>query len=691
MASPYQVGIDLTMTDGVSGVLAAVSRSMFGLEGGVMRLTQGFANLRLGIVGAVAALTGIGLLKGLSHITEHSKELLDQQDKLIRSGVSLNDVLRMTGEYYSRIRKEIPTATGAEYLKQVNELRSVVGQEHAEKIAPWSHKLEAIISNATGKKAEGSGFQMWRALEMTGRTISDPEGSQKLADAFAQNIIGSGGKLTALMYQTMAKRAGVAWANAKPEFLAGPMSVVAAELGGDTAGTALMTAYMFMTGAGTLTKQQYDVMSRAGLINPKKVTVDKGGRINVQPGGIIGSSEFSGKGQFDLFGWSNKYLEPRLAALAMAGGDKKKARHEIEDVIMGAGAERLGQSRMSKEQRAAYDNFMAKVGRNRNTMRMLTMFTDPDFLRQIEKDMTQWGQASSIEKSYQRYITQNPKGVEQAYNAQHEAMMQSIGTPMMQMAIPIMQQMTAFFGAIGEFANSHPTAIKAIGVTIAALGAALTVLGTFAVGGAIVAALGLLGPVAGAIAGISAAVVGLGVAVIAAWPKIKSMFSSLGSWLYEKGASAWGWTKNIGAKAWEAIKGIGASFIDAIAALPGMVATAISKAISSIGSAISGALGRLNPFSKSSAPGEGMSAGGFQKMSNVIDFPRTRIDGAGSSRFGNQQSVVHSNIVVNLDGRQVGRTVVRQIVNHTNYQTSVGSQDTRGTWASPSATTGIAV
>ena len=92
-------------------------------------------------------------------------------------------------------------------------------------------------------------------MEMTGRSISDPMGTQKLADALSRDIIGSGGKLDATTYQTMAKRGGAAWANATPEFLAGPMSVVGAEdLGGETAGTAMMSAYMFMTGANTLAR-----------------------------------------------------------------------------------------------------------------------------------------------------------------------------------------------------------------------------------------------------------------------------------------------------------------------------------------------------------------------------------------------------------------------------------------------------
>ena len=86
--------------------------------------------------------------------------------------------------------------------------------------------------------------------------MSDPEGRRKLANALAQNIIGSGGKLNAGIYQTMAKRGGVSWAHADPKFLAGAGSVIAADLGGDTAGTALQSLYQLTSGATVMSKQQ---------------------------------------------------------------------------------------------------------------------------------------------------------------------------------------------------------------------------------------------------------------------------------------------------------------------------------------------------------------------------------------------------------------------------------------------------
>ena len=59
MANPYyQVGVDIGVSSNAPQVLGNIASHLLGLQGGVTRLTQGFANLRLGIIGAAFAMTG---------------------------------------------------------------------------------------------------------------------------------------------------------------------------------------------------------------------------------------------------------------------------------------------------------------------------------------------------------------------------------------------------------------------------------------------------------------------------------------------------------------------------------------------------------------------------------------------------------------------------------------------------------
>ncbi len=97
---------------------------------------------------------------------------------------------------------------------------------------------------------------------------------------------------------------------------------------------------------------------------------------------------------------------------------------------------------------------MAKFGRNRNVIRMLTMMSDPGFIEQIEKDVGQWSQASGIDKAYGDAMSRNPAMIKKAFGDQYESMMQSIGAPMMQAAISVTKAVTDLFTTIGKWANT---------------------------------------------------------------------------------------------------------------------------------------------------------------------------------------------------------------------------------------------
>lgn len=500
MTDVWQIGVKISLMNGMSPVLAVIAKDLLGIKGKVSDVENAFNGWKPALMGAGAVLAGGALIGSVFKMADGAKDLLDQQDKLQRSGMGLNDVLRIQKDYFDSVSKAIPTASADEYLKTINEMQSVVGLNMAQQTAPFALKLDAIIANALGKDAAGSGFSLWRALEMRGTTLSDPEGTSKLANAFAQDIIGSGGKLTADTFQTMAKRGGVSWINASPEFLAGPGAVVAADLGGDTAGTALMSLYQMLSGATTLSKQQYGVLEAAKLIDPTKVTEDKGGRINVAPGGIIGSDI----GMKNPYEWVQNVVKPALDKIS--GGDE-----------------------------TVFDSLLAKIGRNRNTTRMLTMFSDPGFNEQIMKDAALWQRASGVDQAYTDSMARNPKFIDQGFDAQYKSMMEALGGPMAQAAIPVMKSLTSMFQGAGAIANAHPEMIKLVGEALIGLGVGLATIGTVAiVGAAIMLAPG--GLVTVAITGIGAAVTAI---VAMNWSKIPDLLngfvSAIGSFIDKMG------------------------------------------------------------------------------------------------------------------------------------------------------------
>ena len=529
MASPYDIAIHISMQNGVSPVLALIAKDMLGLQMSAEKLEKAFArvgnSLKLMAGGAAGIFGGVEIGKGLLDIADKGEKLIHQQNMLVRAGVQYNDVLKLTGDAYKRIAKEVPTATGADVLRSINELRSVTGDTaRAEAATPMSLKLEALLSNATGKSAEGEGFKLWRAMEMKGITTSDPALTQKLMGAIIQDILGSGGKLDAGTYQAMAKTGGAAWIHASPGFITGPGSVLAGDLGGDRAGTAMMTLYQFLTGATTMSKQQYGVLKEAGLIDPTKVTTDKGGRINAQPGAIKGSLEHAD----NLYEWAQS-IKPQLEALAKIKGGKDAFGNLLDNDIFNAN--------------------LAKIGRNRNATKLLTMFTDPGFGDQIAKDISLWAQAQGIDDSYNTMIGRaapitsqmqlsggigardkqaedarkmaDYTAVMAAFQTQWESLMMAVGGPVARGLTPMLQGLTAELTKAGNWAETHQTQVKYIAEGIAAIAAAMVVMGGVAV---VAGAAMIIGPVTAAVAAIS-----LAVAAFAAmnWGAVASGFNML--------------------------------------------------------------------------------------------------------------------------------------------------------------------
>jgi hypothetical protein len=261
------------------------------------------------------------------------------------------------------------------------------------------------------------------------------------------------------------------WMNAKPESI-GPLAILAAELGGQTAGQTAMTLQQLQRGANTLSKQQGSVLEQAGLLDMSKVTKSGfgGGRLQVGPGGILGSQQYAG----DLPGWIKNVVYPHI--MAEAHGD-----------------EALAQS------------LIAKISPNRNAAKLIEMFGSPGFLDQQAKDLGLAGKVKPIGEAYKSFTDTNPTGVEAAYEAQKKSMIEALGSPMMQAAIPIMKSLTELFQKIGTWANANPETVTGIAKAITAIGIAMVGVGTVFVGAGIATAIGLMGPFATGIAAIGTA------------------------------------------------------------------------------------------------------------------------------------------------------------------------------------------
>ena len=467
--SPYDIALKISLQNEVSPVLALIAKDMLSLSMSAEKLEQSFGRMgtamKLALGAGVVAGAGYAAIKVADDLARHGEKLLHQQNVMLRNGQSFAEVTNLTADAYDRITRLVPTATGSDVLRTISELRSVLG-DTTEAVAqtPFALKLDAILGNLTGKDSEGSGFALWRALEMKGMTVSDPQGASKLAETMAEIIGASNGKVDAAQYQAFAKRGGAAWMAASPHLIAGAGSVLIGDMGGDTAGTAYSTFYNSVMGAAQMSRQQLEAYRTAGLIDEAKVHKIKGSsNVSMDPGAIKGVAEYSK----DLDQWVANTMAPAF--------------HEAAKKI--AAKEGISED-------AAYDSLIAKAGRNKNTQRLMHMWGDPEFLAQIEKDRQLWAQAQGLDQAYGTMLgdpqnkARGPGGrmseaadagaagtsaaqkmadygaVMKAFQAQWESMLQAIGGPVAAAMIPIMKSMTTEFNALGAASIAHGDEIR---------------------------------------------------------------------------------------------------------------------------------------------------------------------------------------------------------------------------------------
>jgi hypothetical protein len=447
------------------------------LEGQIQR---GFAAWRPAILGAVAAFAGFEGLKGLMTLANASKELLNQQDKLQRAGLTYNEVLRVQNDFYEKISKNVPTATASQFEKSFGEMRAITGPGpegigKAETLAQKALMVDALL----GK--EGEYYKLLRSAEMKGIATDDTKREQFVDKAFAL-ITAFQGKLSAQDFQTMARRGGAAWMHTDIEKAMGPVSVLAADIGGSSAGTALMSLYQFQQGSNTLSRQQGEMLMAAGLIKPDDVTKTGfgGSRYQLKPGHTLtGGAEYSG----DLPGWVKNVVSPAAHKWAQAEAARQPG----------------------KSEESLYEEFMQRIMPNRNVAKLGMMFSDPGFLQQIAKDLGLSEAILPIVEAYKNFASKNPVGVEAAYNAQWKSMMEAIGSPLMQAAIPVMTAVTDTFNQLGNLANQNPETIREIGIALAGAFTGLAAAGIVTVAAALAAMVGPAAALAGSLTVIATA------------------------------------------------------------------------------------------------------------------------------------------------------------------------------------------
>lgn len=501
----YQIGVKIALSNGMSPVLAVISKELLGINSTVKQIEGNFKKWAIVAGSAGSVLAGGAIIRGWSKIAEHGKEILHQQEMMRQAGMQNKEVVEATAKAWDTSRK-IQVTTAAENLKHLRELRYATGDtEGAMAILNPVTKANAIL-NAVKGGAGGTDqvFELVKALEQKGLATSENRGVLlSYVDQMTKVVQATGGRVTPQMFQQTFKYGRTAMLGWDEDFITKIMprlmqSWSSAKGGGGGGsggpGNALMTAFSTIT-SGIMSKSQADTFEKLHLLASRH--------------NIRGSSRVQAlvKGR-DLFmanpyEWSQQIEMPALKGLGITGQN---------DII--AANQQLFLTRTAAAVMAEF----SLQGR----------FHDGSAASPFEKDVrvTKTGLGLA---GFGSLVQNDPNTVEKMYSQQRESALSAIGVALLPVKLELIKALTSMFTSIAQFASGNPETIKAIGKAMLVLGGALVVGGVVALGLAIAGLTAASAPAVAAIYAVAGALAGAKALMEKVMPYMPSMGTGAGA------------------------------------------------------------------------------------------------------------------------------------------------------------------
>lgn len=573
MTQVYEVFTKLSMVNGVSPVLAVLSKEILSLEGSINRLQAAFNNLNrtsLAIGGGLALFGGTAALSGMSKMVEHGEKLVHVKQQLMAADVKGAELAEATARSWELSRKY---GLGvAEVLKDIKEARMVFGTtEHAIGFIEPLERMRVVLNSVTdgsGNRAKESVYEMARAGELKG--LQTPQEFMSYFEGMTKAITASGGKVDpkAFMQATMyGKLASAGW---DEEFYTRYLPTIIQEMRPSTAGQSLMSLFGTLV-QGKAAGKAVAQMDQYGLIgDPSKLFHNKAGDVTGMQPGAIKEYQLLIKNPYL---WAQTVMMPELAK-------------RIEGPI----------SPRNPEVIAALSGMFG----NRNSAAVAAILGLQH--NRIEKDAGLIGQAHGL--GYADNLLRNdPTAVMNKFKSAFDNLLTAFTEPMVAPKLKMMNAVADGMNKLSAWAVANPASVELLGKALFGVAAGLTALGATALVTALAPLIGGGGLLLGLATGLSA---------FAAlhWPEMVTYTKSFAAALAPFFTFAW--------KA--AIAGL-QGLIDLIKTMPAIlseVATAIGRLFEWIKGAVSSAGSWLGGMFSRTGFGGGGGGGVSFNGANVI-------------------------------------------------------------------------
>jgi hypothetical protein len=255
------------------------------------------------VVGAAA---GAPIWKGLGESKHYELE------KTRMGALGLGDAATKESIEFAKQMKAygVSQVDKAELMRDA--LSTFADAHHAEMVLPTLAKMKfankAVFGQAQGADNERMFMDLLKVIELRGGLASEEE-FRNQADMVQRVITATGGRVQADEWLNVIKRGGLAAKGMESEAFYYTLEPLVQEMGGNTVGTAMMSAYQNLY-QGKTTKRTLGNLDRFGLIADRsKVKEDKAGQVSfMDPGALKGADIF----RKDQFAWLEQVLLPTL-------------------------------------------------------------------------------------------------------------------------------------------------------------------------------------------------------------------------------------------------------------------------------------------------------------------------------------------------------------------------------------------
>lgn len=503
----YQIGISITMQNGVSAVIGLIQKQMLGLNAATTQAAAGFGKLKWAIAGATGIFLGVEMLKGLGDLTKHGEKYTHQLELMKTAGMQVAE-MQSAINAANKVSSTVMSTTPAENLQTISELRTALASAdvrpggkadpamatheavaHLETFQKITGIMSSLLSK-DGKPFDGSGqaYELAKAAEMLGLS-QNPKKFDQVLEGWTQAIISQGGKLQGSDIFGNVKYLRGAGLGMDMEFLTEILPSLAGEMktgkgagSGGGAGNPLMSMFSAIVG-GTLSNKAVTALQQLHLLDMSKVQFTKTGRVKeVDPGAVIGSDVMV----HNPFKFVTDYLEPSMKKFTKFLDKTESGEFKKPGELFG---------------------FLAHVMGNRTAQQVMSMM----LLQQsrIAGDVGLKRASLTSVPAYAELARRDPVLVMEELNKQVERFQTDIGKMFTPMKTEFIYQLANAVRYLSEAIENNPRAAKAILAIFTGLAGVLIVLGTIALAGAALSALVSSGPLLLVVAGISALSVAL--------------------------------------------------------------------------------------------------------------------------------------------------------------------------------------